>query len=109
LDYVFINEVEPSTYVEATSHPSWQETMQSKMESIQKNGIWQLVDFPKGKRPITNKWIYNIKLGANGHMEELKAHLIARDFEQENGTDYEDMFALTVKWGTIQSIVALVA
>jgi hypothetical protein len=40
LDYISINEVEPFTYVEATSHPSWQETMQSEMESIQKNGIW---------------------------------------------------------------------
>jgi hypothetical protein len=64
--------MEPSTYVEASSPPSWQETMQSEMESIQKNGTWQLVDLPEGKRPIINKWIYKIKLGANGHMEELK-------------------------------------
>jgi len=43
------------------------------MESIQKNGTWQLVDLLEGKKPITNKWIYKIKLGVDGHMEELKA------------------------------------
>lgn len=79
------------------------------MESIQKNGTWQLVDFLEGKTPITNKWICNIKLGANGHMEELKAWLVAHNFEQENKMDYEDTFAPIVKWGTIQSIVALAA
>jgi hypothetical protein len=62
--------------------------MQNEMESIKKNGVWQLVDFPKDKRLITNKWICNIKLGANGHMEELKVQLVAHDFEQENGMDY---------------------
>ncbi len=64
--------MEPSTYVETTSHLGWQETMQSEMESIHKNGTWQLVDLPEGKKLITNKWIYKTKLGIDGHMEKLK-------------------------------------
>ncbi len=104
MDYVFINEVEPSTNVDATFDLGQQETMQNEMESIQKNGIWQLVDLPESKRLITNKWICKIKLRASGHMEELKVWLVAHNFEQNNGMD---TFVPILKWGTIQSIVAL--
>lgn len=101
--------MEPSTYVETTSYPCWWEAMQSEMESIQKNGTWQLVDLPEGNKPIIDKWICKIKLGVDGHIKKLKPRLVAHNFEQKYEMDYEDTFAPTVEWGTIQSIVTLAA
>jgi len=42
-------------------------------------------------------------------MEELKAQMVTHDFEQKYEMNYEDTFAPTMKWGTIQSIVTLLA
>jgi len=43
------------------------------MESIRKNQTWELVQLPKGKKPITSKWVYKIKNGTNGKLEMYKA------------------------------------
>lgn len=48
-----------------------------------------------------------VKTNANGSMAKLKARLVAKGFQQNEGQDYTETFALVVKSNTLRSIVAL--
>ena len=58
------DEEEPKTVHEALSCPAkkeWKKAMEEEMESIKKNKVWELVDIPKGRKAIGNKWVLKIK------------------------------------------------
>jgi hypothetical protein len=60
-----------------------------------------------GRKPISFKWVFKIKQGANGELERYKARLVARGFTQTYGVDYNETFALVAKFTSIRCIFAL--
>lgn len=48
------------------------------MEALAKNDTWEIVQLPKGKRPIGCRWVYTIKHKADGFVEQYKARLVAK-------------------------------
>ena len=79
--------------------------MKREINFILKNHTWDIIDRPPRTKSITAKWIYKIKGGPFGILNKLKAPLVARGFQQEK-IDYHDIFALIVRWSTIQTIFA---
>ncbi|KAL0302838.1 UNVERIFIED_CONTAM: hypothetical protein Scaly_3019600 [Sesamum calycinum] len=72
---------DPKTYGEAMSDidsDKWLEAMKSKMDSIDSNQVWTLVDPPKGIKPVVCKWVYNHKLQADGEVTAFKARLVVK-------------------------------
>nr|GEW52039.1 putative ribonuclease H-like domain-containing protein [Tanacetum cinerariifolium] len=55
--------------------------------------VWILVDLPYGKRAIGTKWVYRNKKDKRGIVIRNKARLVAQGHTQEEGIDYEDVFA----------------
>jgi hypothetical protein len=53
-------------------------------------------------------WVSKLKVGANGKHVKHETILMARAFGKVKGFEYEDIFALVIKWGTPKSLVALV-
>ena len=47
--------------------------MQSELDSIEKNGTWELCELPKGKNAIHTKWVYKIKRKSDGSIDRYKA------------------------------------
>lgn len=43
-----------------------------KMQALQKNETWEVVDLPKGKNPVRCKWVFNVKYKADGTIERYK-------------------------------------
>jgi hypothetical protein len=62
--------------------------MNEKIQSIDKNQSWDLVELPKGKDVIGVKWVYKTKYNANGKVEKHKARLVAKSFTHQHGIDY---------------------
>nr|GEW15720.1 hypothetical protein [Tanacetum cinerariifolium] len=52
-----------------------------------------LVDLPKGKRAIGSKWVFRNKKDERGIVIRNKAQLVAPGHTQEEGIDYEEVFA----------------
>ncbi|GKD74241.1 uncharacterized mitochondrial protein-like protein [Tanacetum coccineum] len=52
------------------------------------------MDLPNGKRAIGTKWVYRNKKDERGTVIKNKARLVAQGYTQEEGIDYDEVFAL---------------
>ncbi|GJR76150.1 putative ribonuclease H-like domain-containing protein [Tanacetum coccineum] len=59
--------------------------------------VWILIDLPKGKREIGTKWVYRNKNDERGIVVRNKARLVTLGYRQEEGIDYEEVFALVAR------------
>ncbi len=83
--------------------------MREEYDSLMTNNTWTLVPLPAGRKPVSCKWVFKVKQGANGEVEHYKARLVARGFTQTYGVDYNETFAPVAKFTSIRCILALAA
>ena len=55
------------------------------------------------------KWIYKIKTRSDGSIKCYKTRLIAKDFTQEYGIDYEETFAPVARISFVRALLVVVA
>ena len=82
--FAFLTDSEPVRLVDAIQHPKWQEAMNEELMAIEKNNTWQLTDLPKGHKAIDVKWVYKIKVKANGSNLKMIGdfkHIMMKEFE----------------------------
>ena len=68
--------------------------MDEEMAALDENATWDLVQLPKDKKPIGSKWVYKVKHSADGSVSRYKARLVAKDYAQTYGIDFEKTFSL---------------
>ena len=101
-----INE-EPWDYSEAKELKVWIDACKDEIFSIEKNNTWDLVELPRGVKPIGLKWVFKIKRNADGSISKYKARLVAKGYVQRHGVDYDEVFAPVARIETIRLIIAL--
>ncbi|KAH9726797.1 hypothetical protein KPL70_008430 [Citrus sinensis] len=69
---------------DALEDPKWTKAMNEEMEALQKNATWELVSLPKGRKTIGCRWVFTIKLRADGSIDRYKARLVAKGYTQRN-------------------------
>nr|GFB07039.1 hypothetical protein [Tanacetum cinerariifolium] len=60
---------------------------------FQNQRVWVHVELPEGKHAIGTKWILKNKRDARGIVCKNKARLVAQGHRQEEGIDYNEVFA----------------
>ena len=99
-------------YEEAVNGPQsrrWERAISEELQALATNHGWELVDTPKGANIVSNKWVFKVKRLPNGQVDRYKARLVAREFSQQYGIDYEETFALVVRMESLRILLAVAA
>ena len=94
-DVLLMDQNELNTYQEAMSAPDsdkWLSAMNSEMQSIYDNQVWNLVNLHEGGKTIGCKWVFKKKTDMDGKVHTFKARLVAKGFRQTQGVDYDETF-----------------
>ncbi|GKD50483.1 putative ribonuclease H-like domain-containing protein, partial [Tanacetum coccineum] len=104
----FLSQEEPKKVVQALKDPSWIEAMQEELLQFKLQEVWTLtlVDLPNGKRAIGTKWVYRNKKDERGIVIKNKARLVAQGYTQEEGIDYDEVFAPVARIEAIRLFLA---
>ncbi|GJS29093.1 putative ribonuclease H-like domain-containing protein, partial [Tanacetum coccineum] len=102
----FLSQIEPTSIAKALSDSSWVEAMQEELLQFKLQQVWILVDLPIRKRAIGTKWVFKNKKDERGIVINKKARLVAQGHRQEEGIDYEEVFAPVARIEAIRLFLA---
>ncbi|GJS65984.1 putative ribonuclease H-like domain-containing protein [Tanacetum coccineum] len=80
--------------------------MQEELLQFKLLNVWTLVDLPNGKKAIGTKWVFRNKKDQRGIMVRNKARLVAQGHRQEEGIDYDEVFAPVTRIEAIRLFLA---
>ena len=70
------SKLSPKTVKEAFNGKAkgkWEKAMASEMQSLKDNGVYEVVDRPKGKKVGKSRWVFRVKTNEKGEVEKHKA------------------------------------
>ncbi|GJY18543.1 putative ribonuclease H-like domain-containing protein [Tanacetum coccineum] len=102
----FLSQHEPKKISKALEDESWVDAMQEELLQFEIQKVWVLVDLPYGKKAIGTKWVYRNKKDERGVVVRNKARLVAQGHRQEEGIDYDEVFAPVARLEAIRIFLA---
>jgi hypothetical protein len=109
LNTLFVALFEPQDVGHAVSDSSWVNAMHEELENFERNQVWTLVDLPRDVNAIGIKWVFKNKQGDDGEVVRNKAHLVAQEYNQVEGLDFGETFALVARLEAIRILLAFAA
>jgi hypothetical protein len=104
----------PKSYTEAVNSnegKQWREAIDEEIKSLNANDTFVYVKRDRLGKGVVNvmgcRWLFRVKLNADGNVERYKARLVAQGFTQKEGIDYHETFAPVVKYKSLRIILAL--
>ncbi|GJV70468.1 retrovirus-related pol polyprotein from transposon TNT 1-94 [Tanacetum coccineum] len=82
------------------------DAMQDKLNQFSRNKVWTLVLAPYGKTIIGSRWVFRNKRDETGIVIKNKARLVAQGYNQQEGIDYDETFALVARLEAIKIFLA---
>ncbi|GKE54055.1 retrovirus-related pol polyprotein from transposon TNT 1-94, partial [Tanacetum coccineum] len=98
--------IKPKNFKSAITEECWFQAMQDEIHEFNRLQIWELVPQPDCVMIIALKWIYKVKLDEYDDVLKNKARLVAKEYTQEEGIDFEESFALVARIEAIRIFLA---
>ncbi|GJR09762.1 putative ribonuclease H-like domain-containing protein [Tanacetum coccineum] len=102
----FLSQNDPKKIFEALEDESWVDAMQEELLQFKIQKVWIIVDLPYGKKAIGTKWVYRNKKDERGVVVRNKARLVAQGHRQDEGIDYDEVFAPVARIEAIRIFLA---
>ncbi|GJX63566.1 putative ribonuclease H-like domain-containing protein, partial [Tanacetum coccineum] len=99
----------PTKIAQALDDESWVKAIQEELLQFKIQKVWTLVDLSSGKKAISTKWVYRNKKDERGIIFKNKARLVAQGYKQEEGIDYDEVFAPVARFEAIRLFLAFVS
>ena len=80
--------------------------MEEKLNQFQRNNVWILVERPLENSVIETKWIFRNKLDKHEIIIRNEVRLVTQGYTQEEGIDYDEIFAPIARLETIRILLA---
>ncbi|GLT70743.1 hypothetical protein SLA2020_428030 [Shorea laevis] len=100
---------EPRFYHQAVKISHWCDAMRAEIDALEASNTWVLTELPPHKHAIGCKWVYKVKLKADGSIERYKARLVAKGYTRSEGLDYNETFSPVAKLTTVRCLLAIAA
>nr|GEY96216.1 retrovirus-related Pol polyprotein from transposon TNT 1-94 [Tanacetum cinerariifolium] len=104
-----LSSIEPANVAEALRDADWVSAMQEELDQFARLKVWRLVPRPEGKSVIKTKWIFKNKKDESSLVIRNKARLVAVGYSQQEGTDYDETFALVARIEAIRLFLTYAA
>ena len=104
--FSFASQIEPKSYSEAKNDENWINAMHEELNQFERNKVWKLVPKPENHSIIGTKWVFRNKLDENGIIVRNKSRLVEQGYNQEEGIDYDETFALVARLEAIRILLA---
>ncbi|GJR00725.1 putative ribonuclease H-like domain-containing protein [Tanacetum coccineum] len=101
-----IHNIHPQSQILGDPKSSVQTRSRVKQTSGAHALVWILVDLPHGAKVIGTKWVYRNKRDERGVIVRNKARLVAQGYRQEEGIDYDKVFAHVARIEAIRLFLA---
>nr|GEV24373.1 retrovirus-related Pol polyprotein from transposon TNT 1-94 [Tanacetum cinerariifolium] len=98
--------MEPSNAKEALKDPIWIRSIQKELLQFKRLDVWVLVPAPYNIKPLTLKWLFKNKHDEENTVIKNKTRLVVRGYHQEEGIDFEELFALVARMEAIRIFLA---
>ncbi len=103
---------EPRSLSEARRRPDaaqWIAAAEEEIAALMRNDTWELVTTPPGAKVLPCRWLFKVKLNADGSVERHKARLVVGGHRQQDGVDYALTFAPVGSLPTLRMLLAMTA
>jgi len=93
----FVLQIEPKSIHEALIDNRWINAMQEEHNQFTRNDVWRLVPKTSKMNMIGTKWVFRNMMDEQGIIVRNKARLVAKGYNQEEGIDYDETYALVAR------------
>ena len=101
----------PRSYNEAINDPiygsKWKEAILKELTALASFGTWRIIPRKDVQGTVSStRWVFHIKLGADGRIDRFKARLVARGNEQSD-EDFNETFAPVFRLESLRILMAV--
>jgi len=102
----FVSQIESKTVVDALEDSNWIIAIHEELNQFARNEVWTLVPRTDQMNVNGTKWVFKNKLDEQGVIVTNKARLVAKDYNQEEGIDYGETYALVARLEAVRLLLA---
>jgi hypothetical protein len=103
--YSFVSSIEPNRIDDALRDLDWVVAMQEELNNFTRNEVCHLIPHPN-QNVVGTKWVFHNKQDEHGVVTRNKARLVAKEYSQVEGLDFNETYAPVARLESIRILLS---